>query len=176
MTKHVITVSSRRWFQWSDMGCCGGGRFDWVVEGCIWIEGCTQGAQWWTLPYVPPTYSYNRGQLLIDQIYIWDQLFTEKLTLQSTLGNYETIFLTDHHWPLFVEFLIWRNSWLRSHHPYPPPLIVQLLRSTDTNPQLLREYMKAAILSVESQGLDNNLCDLVGRMRQRGESTRRDDT
>ena len=45
------------------------------------------------------------------------------------------------------------------------PLIVQLLRSTDTNPQLVQKCMKAAILSVESQGLDNYLCDIVGRMR-----------
>ena len=115
--------------------------------------------------------TYDRGSKRIDQIYVSDRLSTENLVHASILGEYDSIFPSDHH-PLFLDFDTQR-FFDASSFTYQLRRD-RILRYTD--PRLTRPYLKHALNGLSNQKLDDKLAHLPQRVHKNEECTRRDKT
>ena len=114
--------------------------------------------------------TFDRGSRRIDQIYATSRLVDENFVLLSSMGSYDSVFLSDHQ-PIFLDFDAQRffDTTTRAA----ANRRVRLLRSND--PRLVEPFIACAIKSVVSQSLDTKLEVLAAKMRGAGEATRSDE-
>ena len=91
--------------------------------------------------------------------------------MHPSLGGYDSIFRSDHR-PLFLDFNAKRFFDAQSFISHPRR--ARILRYT--YPRLTQAYLDHALNDITSQKLDEKLARLAQRVRQNGESTRRDET
>ena len=114
----------------------------------------------------PSPRTYRHGTRRIDQIYVSDRLLVENLVLQTTIGDFDSFFTSDHR-PVLIDLDAATYFGADTHKGIPRQ--VRILNCGD--PRLLNSFLKTALARVTSQKLDDKLFDLATRMRAAGHVT-----
>ena len=110
--------------------------------------------------------TYRHGSKRIDQIYVSDRLLAENIILQTTIGDFDSFFTSDHRLVLIdIDAVTYFGAGTLEGIPRQ----VRILHCRD--PRIIKRLLTAALAGVLSHNLDDKVFDLATRMRTAGHAT-----